>query len=327
MISYSKRNFWEAKKLERILIIGGAGFIGSNLAEALYKNFDVYVIDNYRTGKKENISFLDSSKIFNVDILDSSRITNIFKKHQFDYVVHLAALVSVAESIENPYLSNELNSGATLKLLETIKVYNKEIKKFVFASSAAVYGNSSELPKRIQSPVMPLTPYAIDKYFGERTTVNYFNLYNIPTVATRFFNVFGPRQDPKSPYSGVISKVFDSFEINKRFTFYGDGLQSRDFIYISDVVEAIKLVMLSTNTSGNVYNVGTGKSIDLLSVFKIVEGLYEKNIDIEFKEARLGDIKHSYADIHELKTLGFTPKYSINQALKKYFDYCGVKVK
>ncbi|WP_025907127.1 GDP-mannose 4,6-dehydratase [Mammaliicoccus sciuri] len=313
--------------MERILIIGGAGFIGSNLAEELYKDFDVYVIDNYRTGKRENLWFLDSSNIFNVDILDKKSIADIFKKIKFDYVVHLAALVSVAESIENPLLSNELNSVATLNLLETIKVYNKEIKKFVFASSAAVYGNLEELPKKIQSPVMPLTPYANDKYFGERTTVNYYNLYNIPTVVTRFFNVFGPRQDPKSPYSGFISKVFDSFENNKSFTFYGDGLQSRDFIYISDVVEAIKLAMLNPNTNGNVYNVGTGKDIDLISVFKIINSLYNKNIEVEFKEERLGDIRHSYADIKELKELGFTPKHSINHALRKYFEFYGAKVK
>ncbi|MBO1200001.1 NAD-dependent epimerase/dehydratase family protein [Staphylococcus simiae] len=201
--------------MDKVLVTGGAGFIGSNLAKILKKEFDVYILDNFRTGKEENIGFLEPQKIFNENILDTAKITEIIKEYKFEYIIHLAALVSVAESIESPLMSQEINSIANLKLLEIIRKHNKGIKKFVFASSAAVFGNLPDLPKTNQSPVMPLTPYAIDKYHGERTTLNYYNLYDIPTVVLRFFNVFGPNQDPKSQYSGVISKIFDSFENNK----------------------------------------------------------------------------------------------------------------
>ncbi|WP_210144060.1 NAD-dependent epimerase/dehydratase family protein [Staphylococcus sp. GDX8P47P] len=309
--------------MNKVLITGGAGFIGSNLAKILKNDFDVYILDNYRTGKKENIEFLKPEKVFNENILDTTKITEIIKEYKFEYIIHLAALVSVAESIEAPLISQEINSIANLKLLEIIRKHNNGIKKFVFASSAAVFGNLPDLPKTNQSPVMPLTPYAIDKYYGERTTLNYYNLYNIPTVALRFFNVFGPNQDPSSQYSGVISKIFEAFEKNKSFTFYGDGEQTRDFVYVYDVVEAIKILMLNKTTNGKVYNIGTGNYTNLINVFKIVESLYGKPISYDFKDERQGDIKHSYANIDELKELGFNPKFNIQNALKNYYNYKG----
>ncbi|MHB7917071.1 NAD-dependent epimerase/dehydratase family protein [Staphylococcus borealis] len=309
--------------MEKVLITGGAGFIGSNLAEFLNKDFDVYVLDNFRTGKQENITFLEPHRIFNEDILNTKKITEIIKEYKFEYIIHLAALVSVAESIESPKLSQEINSVATLKLLEIIRKHNKKIKKFVFASSAAVFGNLPDLPKTNYSPVMPLTPYAIDKYHGERTTINYYNLYSVPTVALRFFNVFGPKQDPTSQYSGVISKIFDSFENDRPFIFYGNGEQTRDFIYVYDVVQAIKILMLNNTVNGKVFNIGTGKYTNLLNVFKIIESLYGKSIHYSFKDERIGDIKHSYTDIIELKNLGFRPKFNIQSALKNYYNYKG----
>lgn len=186
--------------MERVLITGGAGFIGSHLVDDLQQDYDVYVLDNYRTGKRENIKSLADDHVFELDIREYDAVEQIMKTYQFDYVIHLAALVSVAESVEKPILSQEINVVATLRLLEIIKKYNSHIKRFIFASSAAVYGDLPDLPKSDQSLILPLSPYAIDKYYGERTTLNYCSLYNIPTAVVKFFNVFGPRQDPKSQY-------------------------------------------------------------------------------------------------------------------------------
>ncbi|HCY8180006.1 TPA: NAD-dependent epimerase/dehydratase family protein [Staphylococcus aureus] len=307
--------------LEKVLITGGAGFIGSHLVDDLQQDYDVYVLDNYRTGKRENIKSLADDHVFELDIREYDAVEQIMKTYQFDYVIHLAALVSVAESVEKPILSQEINVVATLKLLETIKKYNSHIKRFIFASSAAVYGDLSDLPKSDQSLILPLSPYAIDKYYGERTTLNYCSLYNIPTAVVKFFNVFGPRQDPKSQYSGVISKMFDSFEHNKPFTFFGDGLQTRDFVYVYDVVQSVRLIMEHKDAVGHGYNIGTGTFTNLLEVYRIIGELYGKSVEHDFKEARKGDIKHSYADISNLKALGFVPKYTVETGLKDYFNF------
>ncbi|HFE2342532.1 NAD-dependent epimerase/dehydratase family protein, partial [Staphylococcus aureus] len=147
------------------------------------------------------------------------------------------------------------------------------------------------------------------------------SLYNIPTAVVKFFNVFGPRQDPKSQYSGVISKMFDSFEHNKPFTFFGDGLQTRDFVYVYDVVQSVRLIMEHKDAIGHGYNIGTGTFTNLLEVYRIIGELYGKSVEHEFKEARKGDIKHSYADISNLKALGFVPKYTVETGLKDYFNF------
>lgn len=159
--------------MERVLITGGAGFIGSHLVDDLQQDYDVYVLDNYRTGKRENIKSLADDHVFELDIREYDAVEQIMKTYQFDYVIHLAALVSVAESVEKPILSQEINVVATLRLLEIIKKYNSHIKRFIFASSAAVYGDLPDLPKSDQSLILPLSPYAIDKYYGERTTLNF----------------------------------------------------------------------------------------------------------------------------------------------------------
>ncbi len=177
--------------MERVLITGGAGFIGSHLVDDLQQDYDVYVLDNYRTGKRENIKSLADDHVFELDIREYDAVEQIMKTYQFDYVIHLAALVSVAESVEKPILSQEINVVATLRLLEIIKKYNSHIKRFIFASSAAVYGDLPDLPKSDQSLILPLSPYAIDKYYGERTTLNYCSLYNIPTAVVKFLMYLG----------------------------------------------------------------------------------------------------------------------------------------
>lgn len=219
----------------KALITGGAGFIGSHIAKKLVdNNIDVHIIDDLSTGNLKNLSFVNQKNIHIKSINDYEYIEDLLQKNEFTYVIHLAAMVSVVETIEKPVQSNECNIDASIKLLEYIKKYNPNIQKFVFASSAAVYGKLSGLPKSVDSQVNPLSPYAIQKYASEQYAKMYNNLYNIPTVSLRFFNIYGPRQNPTSDYSGVLSILNRRFLEKQKFTFFGDGEQTRDFVYIND---------------------------------------------------------------------------------------------
>ncbi|KOR11794.1 NAD-dependent dehydratase [Staphylococcus carnosus] len=308
--------------MDKILITGGAGFIGSHLSEALQGKYDIYILDNFITGKRENIKFIDDDKIFECDITNIRKLEGIIKEHRFDFIIHLAALVSVEKSVNDPILSHEINGSATIKILEIIRKYNTNIKKFIFASSAAVYGNDPLLPKSINMPVSPMTPYALDKYYGERTALNFNLLYGIPTTSLRFFNVYGPKQDANSPYAGVISKIQKSFHQKTDFNIYGDGNQTRDFVYVLDVVQAIQLIINKCNlTNGKVYNVGTGIETTLNDVYEEFTNLYRYKINCSYLEERSGDIRYSYSDINNLLELGYKPEYSIRRGLFEYFSY------
>ncbi|MEX5937734.1 NAD-dependent epimerase/dehydratase family protein [Mammaliicoccus sciuri] len=305
----------------KILVTGGAGFIGSHVVEHyLNLNHEVFVLDNLSTGNIENIPFLKSENLFEEDIRDLDLVKDIVKENQFDIIVHLAAVVSVVDTINDPINSNEVNITATLNLLEANRLYNSNIKRIVFASSAAVYGNNTQLPNSITKLVNPISPYAIQKYAGEQYVKQYSNLYGIPTTALRFFNVYGPRQDPKSAYSGVLSIMQSSYLDEKPFIFFGDGTQTRDFVYVKDVVQAINLVSESDEAIGQVYNVGTGKPSSLMEIFEFLGNVLEKDISTKFVNEREGDIKHSFADIQELTDLGYTPKYSIEDGLYSYIN-------
>ncbi|PTI27867.1 NAD-dependent dehydratase [Mammaliicoccus vitulinus] len=304
-----------------VLVTGGAGFIGSHVVEHyLNHGHEVFVIDNLSTGNRENIPFVKAENFFEEDICDLDLVGNIIKEYQFDLIIHLAAVVSVVDTINNPVDSNEVNITATLNLLESNRLYNNNIKRIIFASSAAVYGNNTQLPNSIMKLVNPISPYAIQKYAGEQYVKQYSNLYDIPTTALRFFNVYGPRQDPKSAYSGVLSIMQSSYLDEKPFTFFGDGTQTRDFVYVKDVVQAISLVADSDNAIGHVFNVGTGKPSSLMEVFEFLGNVLEKDISTNFVNEREGDIKHSYADIQELSNLGYFPKYSIEEGLYSYIN-------
>src|SRR5699024_4352469 len=208
------------------LITGGAGFIGSNIAEHYHnENNNVIIIDNLSSGYIENIDFLTKTNFIKGDIQDTNFLNQVFDNYEFDLVIHLAAVVSVVETVENPYKSQKVNIESTLKLLSIIKEKNVNLKRFIFASSAAVYGNLEDLPKSTNSLISPESPYAIEKFSGEQYTKIFNTLYNIPTTSLRFFNVYGPKQDPKSAYSGVISIMQNCFENDKPFTFFGDGTQ------------------------------------------------------------------------------------------------------
>ena len=306
----------------RALVTGGAGFIGSHIAKKMMdNNIEVHIIDNLSTGNLENIPFIPKSNIHIKDITDFEYLENLFQKFKFTYVIHLAAMVSVVETIEKPVLSNQVNIDASLNLLNCIKKYNPNIQKVIFASSAAVYGKLDGLPKSVDSPINPLSPYAIQKYASEQYTKMYYDLYNIPTVSLRFFNIYGPRQNPESDYSGVLSIINQKFLENQKFTFFGDGEQTRDFVYISDLVKAFWLVLNSDRVSGEVFNIGTGKQTTLNEVFDVFQKNYNYTIPYEYREERKGDIKYSYADVTKLKKIGYSPQYTIKEGIREYLKY------
>ncbi|AWI45444.1 NAD-dependent dehydratase [Staphylococcus nepalensis] len=305
----------------KILIIGGAGFIGSHLAAYFINDNEVFILDNLSTGHRSNVDFIDDAHFIEEDVMHKSFVTELIKQKQFDIVIHLAAVVSVVETINNPINSQSINIDSTLNLLEANRQYNAKLKKFIFASSAAVYGNTDELPKQIETFIDPESPYAIEKYAGEQYAKLYNKLYDLPTTALRFFNVYGPRQDPSSPYSGVLSIMDKKFKNDEPFTFFGDGEQTRDFVYIKDLVQAVAIVIDNEASNGKIYNLATGTQISLLQIFEKFKLIYNKSISYQFAEPRSGDIKHSCAEIKGLEALGFKPKYDIVSGLTEYINY------
>lgn len=300
---------------------GGAGFIGSNLVALLVKKgYQVTVVDNLSMGRKENLAdVLDQIEFHEHDVCDHVFMHDILDA-EYDYIYYLAAVASVADSVERPYETHQVNQESVVDTLEYLRVKEYHPRKFLFTSSAAVYGNYPELPKREDSRVQPLTPYAVDKYASERFTIDYGKLYGLSTVAVRFFNVFGPRQNPSSPYSGVLSIVMSCLLNNRQFTLYGGGNQTRDFIYVKDIVNALIFISEKQESSG-VYNIGYGKKHALLDVIKMFEGVAGRKLKIQFTESRNGDIQESLADITRLKELGFNANWGLKNGLREYWEY------
>ena len=307
------------------LVTGGAGFIGSHLVEALLNHGrKVVVLDDLSTGKRENLPESENLELIIGSITDWNLLKNLFSNYSFKTVFHLAAVASVFKSVEEPIPTHRVNFDGTMYLLEFSR--KCKVERFVFASSAAVYGDLSELPKREDMPVKPITPYGVDKYASERYTVNSFHLYGVRATALRFFNVYGERQDPSSPYSGVIS-IF----INRILRYmkgedvtidiFGDGKQTRDFIYVKDVVKALLIAEEKEKTSGNVYNVGTGKETSLLDLIETLKEIAGKIPPLRFLPPREGDIRRSVADTSRLKALDFKPDYSLKEGLKGTFQW------
>lgn len=305
--------------MAKILITGGAGFIGSNLAHALVDNNEITIVDDLSMGKKENIADIDV-KFYEHDVCDHEFMHQLLSENKFDYIYYLAAVSSVADSVVRPLETHRVNQESVLDTLEYLRVNKLPIKRFLFASSAAIYGNLPDFPKSEDSHVQPLTPYAVDKYASERFTIDYGNLYGLPTVAVRFFNVYGPRQNPDSPYSGVLSIITKCMKNNQPFTLYGDGSQTRDFVYVGDVVDA--LIKISTETKeSTVYNIADGGETLLIDVIHTYEDISGVKLNISYKENRSGDISKSKADISKLRKIGFEPSWSLHEGLKKYWDY------
>lgn len=313
--------------MSKVLITGGAGFVGSNLADRLVAQGDkVTIVDDLSMGLVENIPDSDLVTFYEESITNKEFMEHLLVKNKFDYIYLFAAVASVADSVVRPYETHQINQEANVFLLEVIRKRKLPVKKILFASSAAVYGDDPQLPKTELSRIKPLTPYAIDKFASERYMIDYNSLYGIPTVGVRFFNIFGPKQNPSSPYSGVLSIITDCIRDHKPFTLYGDGEQVRDFIYIDDVIDALLLLTQKENEVKGVYNVADGKQTSLNGMIAAYEKITGQKLEIHKEDPRQGDIKYSYADISKLKALGYQPKYDIETGLTKYWKYANGEI-
>ncbi|WP_427040166.1 NAD-dependent epimerase/dehydratase family protein [Enterococcus hirae] len=309
--------------MEKILITGGAGFIGSTLANHLGKENVVIVVDDLSMGKVENLDMDRNITFIEGDVADSVLMEEIIRANQFDYIFHLAAVASVADSVARPVETHRVNFESVLMLLELVRKYQPNLKRIVFSSSAAVYGDEPTLPKKEESIIRPLTPYAIDKFAAEQYVLDYCHLYDVPGSAVRFFNVYGPNQNPNSPYSGVISILVDRYKKQLEgektsFTLYGDGSQSRDFVYIDDVIQALLLVANKEAALGQQFNVGTGKATTLLTLIQTIDQILETELALEYQPERSGDIHDSLADISKIQSIGYLPNYDVLSGMKSY---------
>lgn len=311
--------------MEKYLITGGAGFIGSTLANHLSKENSVIVVDDLSMGKEENLDSNSNLKFINGSVTDESLMEEVLSNNTFDYIFHLAAIASVADSVERPVETHQINFESVLMLLELIRKYQKDLMRLVFSSSAAVYGDEPTLPKKEESVIRPLTPYAVDKFAAEQYVLDYNYLYGVNTSAVRFFNVYGPNQNPESPYSGVISILVDRYkkiqnEENASFMLFGDGSQSRDFVFIEDVIQALLLVASKEEALGKQFNVGTGSAITLNELIEVIDEALGVRLSVKNESEREGDIKDSVADISRLKGLGYKPNFSVQEGMKKYLE-------
>jgi UDP-glucose 4-epimerase len=300
---------------ESALVTGGAGFIGSHLVEALMAGgCRVTVLDDLSSGKEHNLPIAAGElRFIRGDIRDRRTVEKAMAG--CEAVFHLAAVVSVPKTTEDPIGSAEVNETGSLNVLEAAR--RAGARRLVFASSSAVYGDDPRLPKREDMAPKPLTPYAAQKLAVEYHARVYSGLYGLPAVALRFFNVFGPRQDPSSPYSGVISIFMTQALTGETPVIYGNGLQSRDFVFVGDVVQALIGAAKSSAASGMVYNVGTGKSVTIQALWRVVAALSGSSAEPMHAPARPGDVPHSMSAIDAARAdLAFAPQVSFEKGLE-----------
>jgi len=302
--------------LASYLVTGGAGFIGSNIVLFLVKKGEkVRVLDNFLTGKKENLSHvINMIELIEGDIRDFNICLRATKG--VDYVLHQAALPSVPRSVEDPKTTNDININGTLNIL-LASIENK-IKRVIYASSSSIYGNLPALPKREDMTPSPLSPYAVSKLTGEYYCKVFYQIYGLETVILRYFNVFGPYQDPASQYAAVIPKFIKAMLKREKPIIYGDGEQSRDFTYVDNVVQANILATHAKNASGKIFNIATQENITINKLVKELNEILNTNIKPEYTDPRPGDVKHSLADItYANKILGYTPEIQFKEGLKR----------
>ena len=299
----------------KILVTGGAGFIGSNLVDMLInEGYKVFVIDNLSGGKKENLN--KKAIFYKDDIYHLNKILPLFK--EIDYVFHLAANPRVVFSVENPIESHKVNVDGTLNVLYAS--YKNKVKRLIFASSSAVYGNIKKLPLKENTIPHPISPYGLHKLIGEFYCKLFSNLYNLETVCLRYFNVYGPRMDPEGPYALVIGKFLKLKKENKPLTIYGDGKQTRDFVYIDDVVWANILAMKSKKVGkGEVINICSGKNYSISYIAKLIGG---KKV---YLPPRKGEVRHTLGDNSlAKKLLNWQPKIDLEEGIKRCREYFGL---
>ena len=296
------------------LVTGGAGFIGSHIVERLLgEGHAVRVLDNFSTGKAENLPDHSRLEIVRGGVEDFATVERCVQG--IDWIFHEAAIASVPKTIEDPLASQRENYGGTLNLLEAARRHGRP--RLVFAASAAAYGDLPGLPKTETSPVRPLSPYAVDKLASEHACAVYHTLHGLHTVCLRYFNVFGPRQDPSSPYSGVISIFTDHLLGDTTPTILGDGEQTRDFVYVADVVDANLRAITTEAAAGGRFNIGTGRVTTLNQLLDTLYRLRGRNPDPRHGPVRPGDIRHSCADITLAEErLDWHPTVSLEEGLR-----------
>ncbi len=304
--------------MQKVVVAGGAGFIGSHLAQYYgSKGYQVVVIDNLRSGKIANLEVIDNLKFVNKSITEKEEVFSAVEGA--DYVFNFAALVSVPESIEKPYECVNINVNGILNLLEASRTH--KVKKLVHISSAAVYGDDPELPKRTEMKPVPKTPYSITKLDGEFYAQMYSEQFGLNTTTLRFFNVFGERQNPKSQYAAAVPIFIEKAVKNEDITIYGDGLQTRDFVYVKDIVQACSLAAESPIKTG-VFNVAYGKTITILELAETIIKITDSKSKINFAPERAGDIKHSLAYVKDtMEILKFNPNWDLLKGLEATIKY------
>ena len=303
-----------------ILVTGGGGFIGSHLVDRLLdQGSRVTVLDNFSTGKRSNLPEKHSRlRICEGDIRDLDAVAQVTEGQ--DAIVHLAAVASVQASVDDPLGTHQVNLIGTLNLLEAAR--EQGITRFVYASSAAVYGNTEQLPVVEDCPLNPLTPYAVDKLAGEHYLDFYRRQFGLQTTVLRFFNIFGPRQDPSSPYSGVISIFMQRTIDDQPITVFGDGEQSRDFVYVADLVRLLSDTIRGSASHPVPMNVGNNHQTTLNQLLDAIRQSSGKSLDINYADPRPGDIRHSRARNERVReNLGYRDNYTVAEGLRITYDW------
>jgi UDP-glucose 4-epimerase len=302
------------------LVTGGAGFIGSHLAEELARRgHAVRVVDSLITGKRRNLEHIPPVDFIEGDLADFAVAQRAVDG--MDYVLHQAAIPSVPRSVKDPITSNRANIDASVNVLVASR--DAGVKRLVYAGSSSAYGNTPTLPKREDMAPSPLSPYALQKLVAEQYAQMFTRLYGFETVTTRYFNVFGPRQDPGSPYSGVISLFATALLEGRQPTIYGDGEQTRDFTYVANVVDGVLRACEAPGVAGQVINVATGGRISLNELVLVMNSIVGTQLQPIYKDERAGDVRDSQADITKAKSLlGYAPIVSLEEGLRHTLAWC-----
>lgn len=304
----------------RYLVTGGAGFIGSNTVDELVRRgHGVVVLDDLSSGKEENLAEVRSKITFvKGSITDIEAVQKAMQ--QAEYVIHLAARTSVPRSVKDPLDTNRINVDGTLNVL--VAARDNRVKRIVFAASSSAYGETPTLPKREDMQPQPISPYGVSKYVGELYAHAFGRCYGMENVCVRYFNIFGPRQDPDSPYSGVLSRFANAFLEDQQPVVFGDGEQTRDFTYVDNAVQANLLACEAPTASGGVFNVGTGSRVSLNQTLEYLRRISGKKLQAKYEPPRDGDIRDSQADISRARqVLGYEPTVMFEEGLERTFDW------
>jgi len=304
----------------RFVVTGGAGFIGSNTVEELVRRgASVVVLDDLSAGKEENLAEMRNKITFiKGSIIDIEVVRKAM--HEAEYVLHLAARTSVPRSVKDPIETNRINIDGTLNVL--VAARDAKVKRIVFAASSSAYGETPTLPKVETMEPQPISPYGVTKYVGELYAQTFGRCYGLENVCLRYFNIFGPRQDPSSPYSGVLAKFCTAFLEDTQPVIFGDGEQTRDFTYVDNAVQANLLACEAPSASGKVFNIGVGGRFSLNQTVALLNKISGKRLEVNYDAARDGDIRDSQADISQAREfLGYDPQVEFEEGLRRTFEW------